>query len=427
MLRRGLLAGTALGLVLFGATSVASAALNSGNIQTILGTGVVGSGGDNGIGTSAQLNFPGMTAIVGDTAYITDCNNNSVRALNLTNDQVTTVAGTTGTSTSGYTGDGGPATAAAASCPFAIAAAPTQGVLYFGDYYNNVIRAVDMKTGIITTFAGTGSAGNPSSAADVTGSAKSIDVGYVYAVATDAAGNLYVGQYNRDKGWITKITPSGQESLYAGLGSNTDVNFSGAATDASLGQLESLGIDPNGNLYVYDNQSVVRQITTDGQISTVFGNGTSGNSGDGGPALSAEINYIAGYAFSPTGDVYFSDFGNNNIRELAKNGTVSTIAGGGNTSAVGYTGSATDVKFKGLWGLGFYNNTLLAIDYDGQAVYQIGVTPTPAPTTTTAVTTTTTAVTLAHTGSNSESHLVIGFGAIAVGGALLVAARRRRA
>ena len=423
MLRRGLLAGTALGLVLFGATSVASAALNSGNIQTILGTGDRGSGGDNGIGTSAQLNYPAMTAIVSDTAYITDCYNNSVRALNLTNDQVTTVVGTTGAS-SGYTGDGGPATAATTSCPWAIAAAPTQGVLYFGDFYNNVIRAVDMETGIITTFAGTGSVGNPSSAADVTGSAKSIDLGYVYGIATDAAGNLYVGQYGSSKGWITKITPSGQESLYAGLGSNTDVNFSGAATDASLGELDSLGIDPNGNLYVYDNQSVVREITTDGQISTVFGNGTSGNSGDGGPALSAEISYITGYAFSPTGDVYFSDLDNNNIRELAKNGTVSTIAGGGNTSAVGYTGSATDVEFQGLWGLGFYNNTLLAIDYDGNAVYQIGVTPTPALTTTTAVTTT---MTLAHTGSNSESHLVIGFGAIAVGGALLVAARRRRA
>jgi sugar lactone lactonase YvrE len=127
-----------------------------GTLHSVAGTGAAGFSGDGGAATSATLNGPSGLALQGSTLFIADAGSQRVRAVDLSSGIIRTVAGT---GVSGFTGDDGPATAATLATPQALAATPDGRTLYIADQLNRRIRSLDLTTGVIRTFAGTGGSG----------------------------------------------------------------------------------------------------------------------------------------------------------------------------------------------------------------------------------------------------------------------------
>jgi sugar lactone lactonase YvrE len=302
-------------------------------IYTIAGNGSAGYSGDGGPATAAQLNSP--TASVVDAAgnlYLADQNNNVVRRVAAGTGVVTTFAGN---GTGGYTGDSGPATSAQLHYPSGLAL-DSAGNLYIADTGNYVVREVAMATGVITTIAGTGTFGFSGDG----GPAISAQFAGPTAVAFDGAGNLYVADQSNSRirqvaaktGVITTVAGS-QQSGYSGDG--------GPATSAQLNLPNGVAADSAGNLYIADSfNNVIRKVNaSNGIISTVAGNGygasqvgayTGGYTGDGGPATSAELYLPEAVTLDSLGNLYIADYDNQVIRMVTANtGIISTVAGNG--------------------------------------------------------------------------------------------------
>lgn len=244
---------------------------------------------------------------------------------------IATVAGnyTTGAD---YTGDGGAATAATLNAPNDVVK-DAAGNMYIADYNNNVIRKVNIG-GIISTFAGTGTAGStgdggPATAATLNGP---------WGLAMDAAGNLYVSDYNNYK--IRKITPGGVISTYAGTGTAGSAGDGGPATAAEIYRAVGICMDASNNLYIADSWNhKIRKVSAAGTMSTVAGNGTSGYSGDGAAATAAKLNYPYDVVVTTTGKVYIADYSNYVVREVTiSTGNIATIAG---NNSYGYSGDGS--------------------------------------------------------------------------------------
>jgi uncharacterized protein (TIGR03437 family) len=198
------------------------------------------------------------------------------------------------------------------------------------------------QVGVITTVAGGGPIGVSSGDG---GPATSAGIGGPTGVALDAAGNLYIADSIHNL--IRKVNSSGIISTYAGGGEPTGVGDGGPATFANLFLIgtqahSGLAIDSAGNLYIADSgHSRVRKVDAGGIISTVAGNGTTGFSGDGGAATSAQLNTPSGVALDSAGNLYICDQGNGRIRKVTTAGTISTVAGKGNGFTLGDGGPAT--------------------------------------------------------------------------------------
>jgi sugar lactone lactonase YvrE len=199
------------------------------------------------------------------------------------------------------------------------------GKLLIADYYNNRIRRVDVTTGIITTAAGNGTAGFSGDG----GPATSASLAYPGGVAVDAAGNLFIADYNRIRrvdgttGIITTVAGNG----ISGFGGD-----GGPATSASLDRPGGVTIDAAGNLLIADqfNHRIRRVDGTTGIITTVAGNGTPFFNGDGGPATSAALDYPAGVAIDAAGNLLIADRVSDRIRRVdGTTGIITTVAGGG--------------------------------------------------------------------------------------------------
>ncbi|HEY1810423.1 MAG TPA: Ig-like domain repeat protein [Acidobacteriaceae bacterium] len=247
---------------------------NAGQIVTVAGDGNAGYDGTATVATATSLNVPGAVAIDGaGNLYIADTNNNVIREVNLTTGSIRTVAGT---STPGYTGDTGAATSAELNSPQGVAVGAV-GNLIIADTGNNVVRKVNVSTGIITTIAG-----------DPTGA-----------------------------------------SGFAGDG--------GLATAAKLDAPYGLGFDPATNLYVADSgNNRVRKVSTTGYISTYAGSANSGFLGDGGQAAAAELYSPLGVACDPAGNLYIADARNYVVRKVnASSGVITTVAGSNANSIYG--------------------------------------------------------------------------------------------
>ncbi|MEW6684379.1 MAG: fibronectin type III domain-containing protein [Nitrospirota bacterium] len=295
-----------------------------GVISTAAGGGLTL--GDGGPASAAKLASPLGVFTRGRTLYIVDTNQTRIRTVDLDSGVITTVAG------SGrpyFAGDGGPALLAGLNSPGGIAFDPA-GHLYVADRANHQIRKVDAGTGVISTVVGTGTAGFSGDG----GPATAANVNTPYDLVVDSAGTLYFTDQGNHR--IRKVSAgSGVISTIAGTGSAGLSGDGGDAALAKLYRPAGLTIDASANLYVADSvNSRIRKIdATTGVITTVAGStpaGVAGGfSGDGGPATLAELNRPLGVSINLLGDLFIADTTNNRIRRVDATGVISTVAGGG--------------------------------------------------------------------------------------------------
>ena len=230
---------------------------------------------------------------------------------------ITTIAGT---GVYGYSGDGGQATLAQLGSPTGLVF-DSIGNLFMADHGNNLIRKIDTN-GIITTFAGTGTGGYSGDGGLATSARFDTPTG----LAFDKHGNLYVSdQYNY---CVRKINTNGIISTIAGTGIQGFSGDGGQATAAQFYFTSGLIFDKVGNLYIGDANHRVRKIDTIGIITTFAGTGIVGNSGNGGSASSANLNIPGFQLIDTSGNFFFSDQNNNNVRKISSLGIISTIATG---------------------------------------------------------------------------------------------------
>lgn len=312
-------------------------------ITTIAGDSVVGYSGDGGLAIAARLNNPSSVAC--DTKgnlYISDVKNNRVRKID-TGGIITTIAGvgtSTITGTGGFSGDGGPATAAELYWPAGLAFDAAAN-LYIADWNNTRIRKVDMSTGIISTVVGNG---NPTFSGD--GSpATAAGIYRPIGLTFDAAGNMYIADYSNNR--VRMVNTAGIISTIAG-GGNCGTNYwcgdGGFATNAKLNEPSSVALDAAGNIYIADsNNGRVRKIDASGIINNFAGAGNCGSGfcGDGGPATNAVFYYVSDVVFDPAGNLYITDLNNSRVRMVNTLGIITTVVGGG-TNDLGDGGLATN-------------------------------------------------------------------------------------
>lgn len=316
----------------------------TGVISTVAGMCTnVGSSGDGGAATAARLNNPQDVAVdSSDTLYIADYLNNRIRKVDKLTGIISTVAGT---GTAGFSGDGGAASAARLNTPLGLTFDSSDN-MYIADFQNNRIRKVDKLTGIISTFAGTGVAGYEGDG----GLATAARLRLPFGLRFDSTGQLHVADYSNHS--IRKINPtSGIITTIAG----SFKGDTGAATFAELNTPIGAALDSTGYLYVMDgNHHRLRKIHTQtGTILAVAGT-TMGFSGDSGMAVSAQLNTPKGVGIDSQGNIFIADANNHRIRKIDTNtGVISTIAGTGVAGALGDGGLATAAQLRNPHGIAF--------------------------------------------------------------------------
>ncbi len=291
----------------------------SGIITAVAGTGSSGFSGDGGPATAATFRDP--RGIVVDTfgnIYISDCNNNRIRKIN-SSGIISTIAGD---GTAAFSGDGGAASAASLFTPSGLAL-DTMGNLFIADLNNYRIRKV-ATSGIITTFAGSGSSGGGAANCPAT----AFGLLYPTCLVIDRAGNLYVSCHNADQ--VYKINTHDTLTIFAGVCAGCGGGGDGVpATAASIYQPYGITIDNAGNFYIADQAlSNVRKVDTAGIISTVTGiSHYGGYNGDGIPAITAKVNYPWDLAVNDSGELLIADEYNYRVRIVPINHDPSFING----------------------------------------------------------------------------------------------------
>jgi sugar lactone lactonase YvrE len=266
-----------------------------------------------------------------------------------------------GNGSNGYTGDGGPATAAALAWPRSVAVDGT-GKLVIADTWNHVIRRVDLRSGLITTVAGSGQDGNSGDGGQATKAA----LGLPAQVVEDSLGDLFIV----DLGTNVVREVDAQTNLI-------DTIVGGPASAAQLNWPQGIAIDADGNLYIADTwNNVIREVShATGLISTIAGTGLPGYSGDGGPASAAQLQQPIGIAVDSAGNVFFADNSNNVIREVfRKSGLIETIAGKGTKGWSGDGGPAVNAELNDPLGLALDGaGNLLIADCDNNLLREVNL------------------------------------------------------
>ena len=292
---------------------------NGGVVTTLAGSGTAGFA--DGTGSTAQFNGPyGMAVDSSGTVYVADLYNNHIRKITPAG-VVTTLAGS---GTAGFAD--GTGSAAQFDSPFGVAV-DSSGTVYVGDAKNHRIRKIT-PTGVVTTLAGSGTAGF----ADGTGS--SAQFYFPAGVAVDSSGMVYVADSNNDR--IRKITPAGVVTTLAGSGVAGFADGTGSA--AQFNSPYGVVVDSAGTVYAADTYNQrIRKITSAGAVTTLAG-GTAGSADGTGSA--AQFNSPYGVAVDSSGTVYVGDLGNQRIRKITSAGVVTTLAGSGVAGFADGTGSA---------------------------------------------------------------------------------------
>ena len=347
-----------------------------GTILTVAGQGPSNFNhtGDGGSAVNATLGWVVDVFVDdNDNLYVVDGAANTVRLVNQRDGIITTVAGTfLGYNVNGeaYTGDGGVATEARLNVCLKVAVDAANNLM-ITDNGNNVIRRVDGSSGIITTAIGS-HPGIPGFSGD-NGPATEAQLFNPQGIVFDSEGNMFltdtqnhvIRRVSKDTGIISTIAGIGPEN--AGLSGD-----GGPAIEAELNSPTGLAIDKEDNLYFSDRENHVIRKISDGIISTIAGNGLQGNDGDGGPALAARILGVNGVAVDQERNVFITS--GNSIRMIDQNtGTISTVAGNGTEGFSGDGGPATEAELSSPWGVAVDSNGNIYIADSGNAAVRMVV------------------------------------------------------
>jgi sugar lactone lactonase YvrE len=314
-----------------GLALVLGLAARAGTIDTVAGDGTAGYTGDGGPAVKARLNQPFHCDSDGRGAlFIADAFNHCIRRVDLKKGTITTVAGS---GKKGYSGDGGPATKATLNEPYAVVVAPG-GDLYIVDRLNACVRKVDGKTGVITTAAGTGKKGYSGDG----GPANRAQLVEPNDCFLDGAGGLLIADVSD---WRVRRLDlkTGTISTFAGTGrkkgrpARKDLGDGGPATRAVLHGARAVCVDGKGNTYICEREgNAVRKVDGKGVVTTLAGTGQAGYVD--GPAAQARFRGPKAIRCDREGNVYVVDTENHSIRRIdVKKGRVVTVAGGRRGSA----------------------------------------------------------------------------------------------
>ncbi|MGE3819451.1 MAG: hypothetical protein AB7I30_08450 [Isosphaeraceae bacterium] len=284
----------------------------TGIVTTVAGNGQKGFSGDGGPATEARLDEPYGVVLDGSgNLFFADRLNRRVRRVDVKTGIVTTVAGDGSTK---YSGDGGPGRSAGLVEPNGVALDPQGRRLFIADVADHRIRVVDLDSGVITTFAGTGEGsrvgdGGPARAASIFG-ARAVEVG--------PDGTVYI--LERQGNSLRAVDPkSGTITTLAGTGAKGYTGDGGPARLATFNGPKELAIDSQGNLLIVDTENqAIREIDArSGVVTTLAGSGKRGGAGDGGPAIKAELGRPHGVAVGPDGATYIGDTENHRVRKVS--------------------------------------------------------------------------------------------------------------
>ena len=293
-------------------------------VSTIAGTGVAGFSGDGGPAIAGQTNNPYGLVIGPDGAlYFCEVGNHRVRRLDLKKHQLSTVAGT---GTKGYSGDGGPALAASLNEPYEVRF-DKSGNMFFAEMQNHVVRRVDSKTKTISTLAGTGAPGFSGDG----GPAAKAQFKQPHSIAFDPDGKLLVCDIGNNR--IRRIDlATGMIDTYAGTGEKKPAPDGAPLAGTPLNGPRAIDLDPQGNMYLAlrEGNAVYRIDPKAGKIYHFAGTGEKGYTGDGGDAKLAKLSGPKGISYSSDGGVYIADTESHTIRRIdLKSGVITTVLGTG--------------------------------------------------------------------------------------------------
>jgi streptogramin lyase len=283
-----------------------------GTITTIAGTGKKGHEGDNGPASQATLNLPHEIRFDrSGNLFIADTGNNAIRRIDAKTGIITTIAG--GPKHRGYSGDDGPANAAAFKGPHSLQFS-ADGSLYICDVGNHVIRRIDPDTGVISTVAGTGQPGLTPDGATIAGTPfnnpRSLDV--------DASGNLWLVTREGNQVFQLDLRAS-RIRLIAGTGKSGFTGNGGPALESTLSGPKGIALDHAGNAWLADTEShTIRRIDAKtGRIDVIAGTGAKGDGPDG-DATACALNRPHGVFVDADGAVYVGDSEAHRIRVLRR-------------------------------------------------------------------------------------------------------------
>ena len=310
----------------YAANTVRSISKNAGDITTVVGTyGDGGYKGDGGPASVALLRYPtGVAFDAVGNMYVADGGNQRVRVVNKATGTISTLAGN---GISGSGGDGGPATSSNLNWPYALAVNGTMNV-FIADSFNHKVRVVSA-AGIISTYAGTGTAGSAGDGLAAT----SAQLWSPQGVALDASRSLYIGDSNNG---LVRVVKNRVMSTFAGVKGSFGCPSAGttasAATSARLTKPTGLAFDASGNLFIVDpGCSLVYLVKkSTGYLSVVAGTGVMGGpSVDGAAATSAALSVPYYVAVDASGNLIVPETAGSTVRQVSPTGIISTIAGVG--------------------------------------------------------------------------------------------------
>jgi sugar lactone lactonase YvrE len=285
----------------------------TGVIRTIAGNGEAGYAGDRGPAAQASLNEPyGIAIDRAGNIFVADRLNRRIRRIDAASGVITTLAGTG----EAYSGDGGPAARAGLAEPNGLALDAEQRHLYIADVADHRVRIVDLASGTIATFAGTGA---PEHSGD-DGPAAEARIFGARAVKLGADGTIYI--LERQGSSLRAVAPAtGIITTIAGTTGRGYSGDGGPALAAVFDAPKEMAIDQDGSLLIVDTENhAIRRIDHSTGVVTTIAGGRQGEGGDGASATAAGLDRPHGAVVGPDGAIYIGDTNNHRIRKLVRQG-----------------------------------------------------------------------------------------------------------